>query len=116
MTLLLDSDAAIGDNINTAEAADKSLTKTDPLSGDGHPIKEVEYGLSTDSGGGGTKEGLVKEMNTLGRCCAMTLFMIVTCVLHAMNRMMQSPCEKFLGEASIGNRNPMQSLIFDFMN
>ena len=67
ITLSLDSDAVVGDNINTAEAADKSLRKTGPLSGNRDLIKEVACGLSTDSGGGSTKEGLVKEMSTLGQ-------------------------------------------------
>ena len=51
MTTLLNSDAAVGDDVNTAEAADVALKKIDSLSDEGEPTKEVACGLPTDSGG-----------------------------------------------------------------
>ena len=50
ITLLLDSDAAVGDIVNTAESTDVALKKIGPLSDEGQPTKEVACGLSTDSG------------------------------------------------------------------
>ena len=66
--------------------------------------------LCTDARGGGTREGLAVELDKLSRTISLLLLMIVTCVLCAMNRMMQSPCEKFLGSSRVSSRNCMQLL------
>ena len=110
LAFLLDSDAAAGDNVNAAVAIDKSLRKTDPIKDDGSTETEQMFGLTTDAGGGGTREGLATEMAKFGRVCDLYTFLAAACALHAMNRIMQSPCEKFLGEGGVGNGNLMQML------
>ena len=53
---LLESDTAAGNNIETADAIDTSLTKFDSSIDD--VLKEIMSGLCTDAGKGGTREGL----------------------------------------------------------
>ena len=110
LTFLLDSDAAIGTNISTAAAIDSSLHKVDVLEENGAVAKVPMDGLCTDAGGGGTREGLARELASIGRTCPLETFFVTTCSLHAMNRMMQSPCKKYFGDGGVGNRNLMQLL------
>jgi len=109
LTFLLDSDAAIGDNANTADAANVSLKKLD-RSIDGSIVKVKMTGLCTDAGGGGTRDGLATEMNKLERTINLDQFLVVTCCLHAMNLMMCSPCEKCFGSGGVASRNTIQML------
>ena len=99
--ILLDSDAATGDNVNTALGIDCSLNELDELVEDGAE-KVVMSGLSADAGSGGTREGLALQMSKLNRYCNVEKFLAATFMLHAMNLMMATPCEKFLGSGSIG--------------
>ena len=108
ITFLLDSDAAEGSNVLTADAIDTTLKKLDSNNG---LLKVLINDLCTDAGGGGTREGLAVELDKLSRTISLLLLMIVTCVLHAMNRMMQSPYEKFLGSGGVSSRNCMQLLL-----
>ena len=67
-TILLDSDAVTGDNVNTALGIKYSLNKLDELVEDG--VEKVTIsGLSTDAGGKGTWEGLTQQISKLNRCC-----------------------------------------------
>ena len=66
LTLLLDSDTALGDNVNTAQAADISLKKIDCYSDNGI-VKTMMSGLCTDTGRGGTRDSLALEMSKLGQ-------------------------------------------------
>jgi hypothetical protein len=106
MYFLLDADAAIGDNKQTALASDVSMKKIDPIEG----TKEKVHGLCTDAGGGGTSEGLAQELSLVNRTIPLHSFLITTCSHHGMNRMMQSPCEKFFGDGGLLNRNLIQLL------
>ena len=110
MTFLLDSDAAIGDNISAADASNHSLQKNDYLDSNGNIAKVAANGICADAGGGGTREGLALEMSKLERTASLTLLLIVACCLHAMNRMMQSPCEKYFGSDGVLSRNLIQLL------
>ena len=80
------------------------------LAEDGVISKEVMCGLTTDTSDGGGREVSTEEMINLNRCCHIPNCFAVTCVLNAMNRLVQSPCEKFLGNDGIGQRNPIQLL------
>ena len=55
--------------------------------------KEIPHGVSTDAGGGGTREGLSSKMFKIGRACDLSSLLIATCVTHASNRMMHSSCQ-----------------------
>lgn len=79
---------AVGDNSNIAISADKKLEKIDSITKDGSLRKEIMHGVCTDAGGGGTREELAVEMSKNNRTCDSQDFLITTCTLHAMNRMM----------------------------
>ena len=102
ITFLLDSDTAEGSNVLTADAIDATLKKLDSNNGS---LKVLINGLCTDTRGGGTCEGLTAELDKLSRTISLSLLIIVTCVLHTMNRMMQSSYEKFLGSGGVSSHN-----------
>ena len=68
--VVIDSDACIGTDLETAKALDFSFTKIDPLDGS----KVIFRGQGTDAGGGGTSYGLSREMDELDRLCNMNDF------------------------------------------
>jgi len=105
ITFLFDSDAAEGTNISIAEALNRSLMKVNNINEDGLVSKVQMDKLCTDAGGRGTQEGLAIELNYQNRICDLSLFLVVICTLHAMNRIMQSPCEKYFGDGTVINRN-----------
>ena len=107
ITFLLDSDAAEGSNVLTADAIDATLKKLDSINGS---LKVLINGLCSDTGDRGTCKGLTVELDKLSRTISLSLLMIVTCVLYAMNRMIQSPYEKFLGSGGIFSHNCIQLL------
>ena len=110
LTFLLDSDAAISTNTSTAAVIDPSLHKVDILEENSAVAKVTMDGLCTDAGEGGTREGLTCELASIGRTCLLETFFVTTCSLHTMNCMMQSPCKKYFGNGSAGNRNLIQLL------
>ena len=64
----------------------------------------------TDTGGGGTREGLFIELYKKERACDLNEHLNSACTLHGMNRAMQSLCEKYFGDGSVSNYNAAQSL------
>ena len=104
---LVDPDTVIGDNKHTVEVSDTSLRKVDPIDG----TKEKIHRLCTDAVGGGTREGLDKELSLVDRTISLMDFMTNTRGHHGMNRMMQIPCEKHFGDGRVLNRNLIK-LIF----
>ena len=95
LAFLLDLDAAIGDNVNTADTMSISLTKVDCFINSS--ITKIKMnGLCTDAGRGGTKDSLATEMNKLGRTIDLELFFAVTYSLYSMNLMMCSPLQEVL--------------------
>ena len=102
VTFLLNSNAAEGSNMSTANAADSSLKKLD--FNEDSIMKSFVNSLSTNVGGGGTLKGLAIELENLNRTIDLALLLIVICVPHAMNSMMQSLHEKFLGSGSVFSR------------
>ena len=107
---VLDSDAATSDDVSTTQGIDCSSKKIDVLAEDRVISKECMYRLTTDSSGGGTREGISEEMNKPNHFCHTPNFFVATCVLRAMNRLMQSLWETFLGNGRIGQRNQIQLL------
>jgi len=101
----LDSDAEEGTNILTAEALNQSLVKVNNINEDGLISKVQMDELCTNAGSRGTREGLAEELNHQNRTCDLSLFLVVTFTLHAMNRIMQSPCEKYFRDSTVRNRN-----------
>ena len=91
--LMLDSDATIGDNASTANAANFSLKKACRCI-DGSIAKAKMKRPRTDASRGGIRHSLSLEMLKLGRNIDLALFLEVPYYLHAMNLMMRSPCEK----------------------
>ena len=86
VTFLLDSDAAEGSNVLTADAVDSSFKKLD--FNEDSVMKSFVNGLCTDAGSGGTREGLAIELEKLNRTINLAFLLIVTSVLHAMNHTM----------------------------
>ena len=96
----------MGDNENGSIAIDASLKKLDYAD---EPKTKLN-GQSTDGGGGVTRLGLARELNTLDRIAALLHYLCSTCTLHAINRIMQTPCEKFFGDGGLSRRNLVQCL------
>ena len=66
-------------------------------------------GLHTDAGSEETYKGLATELHS-SRRFFLAIILVVTYYLHAMNRMMMSPCKKYFGEGRISNRIVIQLL------
>ena len=111
ITFLLDSDAAVGTNISTAEAIDSSLRKIDKIDSSRNISKVIISGLCTDARGDGTREGLALELHKLQHSLPIDIILVTTCILHTMNQMMQSLYEKYLGSGGVSSRNCMQLYI-----
>ena len=110
MTFLLDSDAVISTNVSAAAAIDLSLRKVDILEENGIVLKVTIDRLGADAGEGGAREGLARELASIGRTCPLETFFVITCSLHAMNHMMRSLCEKHFSDGGVGNCNLTQLL------
>ena len=85
-----------------------------------HSLKLFEYSLNgtrlsfqsstTDAGGGGVGESLVKELELLMCAVLDDNYDWVTCILHALNLMLQCPIESVLGSGGLKKRTFMQML------
>ena len=84
-----------------------------------HSLRLFEYGSgtrlhlkssTTDAGGGGTNESLVKELVGVDRAVNDCNYDWVNCSLHAMNLMLQCPIEAVLGAGGLKKRTFMQML------
>ena len=87
---------------------DSSLKKLD--FNEDSTMKSFVNSSHTDTGGGWTRKELAIELEKLNRTIDLALLLIVTYIPHAMNRMMQSLCKKFLGSGSASSCNCMQLL------
>ena len=96
---LLYTYAAAGTNAEISEAVDDSLTKID-ISIDDAP-QEIMINLCSDSGGGGTREGLENKLIEHERTCSFDLFIATTCAHHTFNLMVASLYTKFFGDGRI---------------
>ena len=99
--VVLDSDVCDGTDVDTAHALDYSFRKIDPIEGS----KIQFFGQGTDAGGGGTSEGLGREMRKHDRLVNECDCMITTYSMHAHDVTIKSPSEKFLGSGVVSNRN-----------
>ena len=85
-----------------------------------HSLKLFEYSLNnirlklssstTDAGGGGTNESLVRELEIVDRATLDINYDWVNCALHALNLMLQCPIEEVLGKGGLKKRTFMQML------
>ena len=55
----------MGNNYSTIEISNKSLAKLDSLDNKDNIVKEVMYGLSTNTSSGRTKEGLAFNLSAI---------------------------------------------------
>ena len=77
---------------------------------DGNIEKVVINSLCIDARGGETREDLTAEIDKLNRTVTLHILLIVTCILYAMNYMMQSLCEKYFSSGSVSSHNCIQLL------
>ena len=103
INILIDSNAAAGDNMNIVKAIDISLLKIDNIND--NVYKKVMYNLNTDDSKGIIKEGLAKEMDKYSIICSLNKLLKTTCYHHSFNLMIVLLCEKYFGDSSILNRN-----------
>ena len=104
----LDSDACVGTNEKVAIAIDISMKKLDPE--DASLPKRVMHGLSTDAGGGGTGEGLARDLRNHDRLVPESSFFGVTCCLHGHSLAFKSPVEKHFLLGGVTKRTVSQLL------
>ena len=90
VSVRVNSDGAKGQNSEAAEAIDCSLKEIDKYRSDGKLTRLV--GQCTDSGGGGTKEGVAEAISSIGRADDDTYY-IATCALHALSKSLQNATE-----------------------
>ena len=109
LAFLLDLDVAIGDNLNTADAMDLSLSKVNHFI-NSSIVKIKMNGLHTNVDREETKDSLVTKMNKLRRTIDLNLLLLVICSFHSINLMMCSSCKEYFGNGSISIRNVIQML------
>ena len=94
-------------------------TSKDAAKAINHSLRLFEYSSgtrlhfkssTTDAGGGGTNESLVKELVTVDRAVNDCNYDWVNCVLHALNLMLQCPIEAVFGAGGLKKRTFMQML------
>ena len=79
----------------TANAVDNSLKKLDFIK-ERNDTKIVMNSFCTDARGRGTHERVATKILKLHRTIDLSSFLRVTCILHAMNRIIQSQYRKYL--------------------
>ena len=107
VSVRINSDGAKGQNSEAAEAIDCSLKEIDKYRTDGKTTRLV--GQCTDSGGGGTKEGVAEAISLIDRADDGTYY-IATCALHALSKSLQNATEKTFGENGLGEETFLQLL------
>ena len=95
-------------------------TSKDAAQAVSHSLKLFEYSQigtrlsfhssTTDAGGGGTNESLVRELERVERALLDVNYDWVNCALHALNLMLQCPIEEVLGAGGLKKRTFMQML------
>ena len=74
-----------------------------------HRIAQL-YGATTDSGGGGTTESVMNELNIKYKRCNQSICYVNNCCMHALNRAFQVAFENTFGNGGLGERNILQFL------
>ena len=66
--------------------------------------------MSTDAGGGGTDEGLARDLRALNRLSPPSFFFGVTCCLHGHSLAFKSPVDKHFLLGGVSKRTVLQLL------
>ena len=107
---LLDSDTTNGTNSSTANAIDNSLFKVNIIYNNSNTYKVNSTTLLTNARGRRARQGLVVELHKLQYYLPLSLLLVITCILHVMNRMVQSFCKTYLEIRGVSSRNCMKLL------
>lgn len=107
VSVRINSDGAKGQNSEAAEAIDCSLKEIDKYRNDDKTTRLV--GQCTDSGGGGTKEGVAEAISLIDRADD-NVYYIATCALHALSKSLQNATENSFGENGLGEETFLQLL------
>jgi len=105
-TRMLDIDAAGGTHKECAEGINASMNK---LKAHDNDSTHLLAGQATDSGGGGTLEGLADALHAIGNVCApREECLIASCSLHALQLQLGNAIKTTFGEGAPDKVNCMQ--------
>jgi len=100
----LDSNGCNGINVDTADSVIFSIKHVDEIE---EEIRQL-FRLCSDSGGGGVRDRLKKDLNKLKRIYPDVIQ--CTCTLHALSLMLANPVTKYMGLGKLNNNTPIQLL------
>jgi len=107
-TRVLDIDACGGTNFEAAAGINASMNT---LKANDNDATHLLSGQTTDSGGGGTLDGLADDLHELGNVCVTPdLYLIGNCCLHALQLQLGNAIKKTFGEGALDKVNAMQML------
>ena len=108
---LLDLDGSLGTNIGAGQAVGYSTQKLN-LNG----MTKVYSGQTTDSGGGGTLDGLAAELASLDLTVPQDDYLVASCGIHCLQLQLSGPTKELIGEGGLDKRNAIQLLhtVYDF--
>jgi len=68
------------------------------------------FGMSTDSGGGGTAKKLHKDMDPLALCCPADEHLVTNCCIHLIQVQLSNAVKFAFGKGALDKENAMQLL------
>jgi len=107
MRRLLCIDASSGTSRDCAMGIRSSMNKLKIQDNDD---THLLFGMSTDSGGGGTLEKLHKEMEPLRICGPTEEYLVANCCIHSVQVQLSNAVKNALGEGALHKVNAMQLL------